>query len=1071
MQQNDIDNGSEGVSGNVQSSLQSLLASALGAALEPVSRLETDYKVILEEREGYRERLHTLQQQLAAAESSSREQSKENRILKHQKTKLEEQHDRILKQQKGLEDVDSKLTVAQEMIKVERQEAGERHDQQERTLSQKAIEAEELAQQAKQQAQKSAMLFNKRKELSAKLKEKEQQLKEQAEAAVHQQEELTSLEKKVAEQEQSLSNAKDRENRTLELMKQRVAEVENRLKEQSEGRAKEQNAHKQQLKSLSAQHEEEVDTIEEGHALKVGTLNNQLRTETMRAEAQAEEAKRLTDEARKLQLSREKAERELGRVQQDHTVLESEAHVMTEQNSSWEVQLKEMKIREKQQLAELSAIQEDNEKNDEEIVELKARLVEATADMDAQAAQHKQLISVMQRSYDENMSAKTHEHTKDMHEKQEQAEQDRAANVARKAEVETKREELMAQVQVLQRERDGLAADLQEATGRGTQESARTGQRMRELEMKLENEAAERARERMELGKQVQTYKTANRVIKAEQVEQTRSINQQLDQARLELHERTEELAAARATIMQITEERAQFKQESEVKATALAKLKTEHVQATQQLAEVREENAEYERMTTKQRIVVEAKTAEVLELDRDLDELRAQKEGMKKALVEAHTTHDATLAARSEDARQKAQQHEEELEAVTARLQAAVRAAEEKYVSVTAKHALQLEQKVQGSLEHERTAVKERRGQEELTGKLAALETKAKRVEERLQAQVAELAEEMRKEQKERALDQAAFNRQFQEQKVTHAAAVAEEQELVNVARAELEARLQDTEKQLGALTEEQERVKEEKEKAAKLKERAERTLHNVRAEHSEQFDQLAKQTEDASHLENHLTEQTNKAKLLEVRAEKLEGDLSRERAKLEKGLAEVAELKKRHIQALAEKAEELKAARVLLEEEEEAKHEQGERAEAAEHALERRSVAFDKELEAKQQKLRELYEVMEATQAPHYVRGDSVEESGRGVSRGCSRGTRRGEIRGSAGRGGVGGWVGGGDGPETEGSELQLPIIPAGLASSRPTTPAGGMDQPRPPSRAKPKGHAKMMAGRSLKDGGLDA
>ena len=33
----------------------------------------------------------------------------------------------------------------------------------------------------------------------------------------------------------------------------------------------------------------------------------------------------------------------------------------------------------------------------------------------------------------------------------------------------------------------------------------------------------------------------------------------------------------------------------------ALAKLKTEHVQATQQLAEVREENAEYERMTTKQ--------------------------------------------------------------------------------------------------------------------------------------------------------------------------------------------------------------------------------------------------------------------------------------------------------------------------------------------------------------------------------------------------------------------------------------------------------------------------------------
>jgi hypothetical protein len=461
------------------------------------------------------------------------------------------------------------------------------------------------------------------------------------------------------------------------------------------------------------------------------------------------------------------------------------------------------------------------------------------------------------------------------------------------------------------------------------------------------------------------------------------------------------------------------------------------------------------------------------MELEGDLEEVRAQKDGMKKALVEAHKQHDSATAAKSEEARQKAQQHEEELGAVTARLQAAVRAAEDKYVGLTAKHALELEQQEQGSLIHERAAVKEKRGQEELTGKLATVEGKAKRVEERLQMQLAELAEEMEKEQKERALDQAAFSRQFQQQKQAHTAAVREDQELVTTARVELEAKLQEVEEKLTKLMAVQERAREEKERAAKLQERAERTLHNVRTVHSEQFEQLAKQTEDASTLESQLTEAWNKTKLLEVRAQKLEGELAREKAERERDGGGVAELRTKHSQALAEKAEELKAARNLLEEEEEAKHDQEERAEAAEHALERRSMAFDKELEAKQQKLRELYEVMEATQAPHYVRGDgevAVAAGIRGGSRGTSRGDRGGNggFAAKSGRGSVGGWVGDGDGPETDSaSSLQLPIIPAGLASSRASTPASSNDQPRPPSRAKPKGYAKMMAGRSVKGG----
>jgi hypothetical protein len=658
MQQNDVDNGTEGVSGNVQSSLQSLLASALGAALEPVSRLETDYKVLLDEREGYRDRLATLQQQLATAESSSIEQSKENRILKHQKTKLEEQHDKILKQQKGLEDVNFKFNSAQEMIKTERQEAGERHDHQERTLSQKAIETEELAQEVKQQAQKSATLFNKNKELQARLKEQDLRLGQQAEETAHLAEEVKTSEKRVAEQEQSLSKAKERENWTLDQMNQQVAEADKKFTGQSEARAAEQNAHHQQLKSLSEQHEKEVDTIEEEHASRVSALNDQLRAEVHRGEVQAAETKRLTEEGKRMLLSKEKAERELGRTQQEHTVLESEAHVMTEQNSSWEVQLKEMRIRETQHLAELSALQEDNEKNDEDITQLKNRLLKAAADADATSLQHKQLVSVLQRSHDEKLLAKVQEHTKGLHAEQQQAEQERASNVARKAEAGVKIEQLGAQVQALQRERDDLAENLLENASRGTQESGRTAERVRELETKLEDEAAERARERMEvrthtkltrallfstsrlcshawsiltfshsactfpthtlththqLGKQVQTYKTANRVIKAEQVELTRSIAQQLETAKLELHKQTEELAAARATIMQLTEERARYKQASEAKAAALSKLKTEHTQATEQLAEVRDENAEYERVRTKQALVVEAKTTQVL--------------------------------------------------------------------------------------------------------------------------------------------------------------------------------------------------------------------------------------------------------------------------------------------------------------------------------------------------------------------------------------------------------------------------------------------------------------------------
>jgi myosin heavy subunit len=159
--------------------------------------------------------------------------------------------------------------------------------------TQKVVEAKELG--PKQRAQKSAMLLDARNKLAAKLKVREQQLKEQAEAAAHQQEELSSLEKKAAEQEQSLSGAKDRHNRLLGQMKQWVQQLrgqaeaaahqqeelsslEKKLAEQEQSLSGAKDRHNRLLEQMKQRVAEEV----ENRLKEVAEVENKLKEQSER---------------------------------------------------------------------------------------------------------------------------------------------------------------------------------------------------------------------------------------------------------------------------------------------------------------------------------------------------------------------------------------------------------------------------------------------------------------------------------------------------------------------------------------------------------------------------------------------------------------------------------------------------------------------------------------------------------------------------------------------------------------------------------------------------------------------
>ena len=195
----------------------------------------------------YKETNHQLNEMLLAAQANLNERDKLNRELKHQKNKVEEQHDTLLREKRRLDTVDEKLKAAQQQLMDERRQAGLRQDNNERQITENTIKIDELEEEATQYKLQLNKVKVERKELQRQHKEKDETIKDKDLEADDLQR-LVDTHKRHAEvQEELAEKVRVREAEAIEKLNLRVASLEKELADQTAARASDQNGFSKQV--------------------------------------------------------------------------------------------------------------------------------------------------------------------------------------------------------------------------------------------------------------------------------------------------------------------------------------------------------------------------------------------------------------------------------------------------------------------------------------------------------------------------------------------------------------------------------------------------------------------------------------------------------------------------------------------------------------------------------------------------------------------------------------------------------------------------------------------------------
>jgi len=1009
-----------GVTSTLQSNLVELISRALGSALEPVAKLENEYDLITEQNLQYKDTNHQLNEMLLAAQANINERDKLNRELRHQKNKLEEQHDRLLREKRRLDAVDDKLKASQQQLLDERRQAGLRQDNNERQLTDNTIRIEELSEEATQYKHQLNKAKLEKKELQKQHKEKDELIKQKDTSISDKDKEIQEKDKDIKRQEDLAQQMQVREAETILKLNTRVSDLEGDLKEQTESRAKDQVKFNKEMLDLKDANARTVHEKEQAAEDELREKNSELHEVQEKLRKQAEIVKSSLEEKEKAITAKEKAERMFGRMAEEHNVQSSELQIMTEHSSRWETQVKEKTKLVENLNTELAALHEDLAETRKQYETKKEEHNAAKQSIDNNAALHKEALAAQLntlKAAEEMLRAAHIDEVHNLNLVSEKKMKDLANELISKTEHITKIESELSGVKHAHSE---LVSDMKEVSENHEKDTLRFSKRTAELEKALEKEGKDRAADKTTAQTEIQGLKSANAVIIAENEATVQAVKSKLLKTQADVADKEKAIQKLTDKIAEMNVENDSLQDSAFESEKSLKRLTAEHNHAKEELATLTEAKSSIESDLARGKNRVRVLETKLGQAQEDMNKMKQANIKLRQTVGEKQKQHDELHKLKNNELTQLIKQHNSEKEKLK-----------------TANGLLSLEkQKERETLANDADAVKTKKDfdirqlekaiiesqteSEHLKAELKEVTSKSQQDSTRLEDRLAEVDKLLKRELEERASDQISFQDQIQVLKDQNSAALTEEEEeskiLVTSIQAQLtkvEARLKDTEL-------ERDELFRKHEDSAKERDRAQRTLSKMEGEYSMQFDQLTQQTEQSSTLETRIHAQVTDLKNKEIAISQQDGNLSVQTSIVEQLKEQLDDAKAQAVEKLAQKDSDIQDLQRMLDEEEEEKHKETERAEQAEHALDRRSKAFNKELEAKQQKLREMYEVMEASAVSYQVQGKDT-----------------------------------GDTLE----DLKLPLI----RESLPTT---ELDKPRRPAAQKQKGFAKRLAGRTNKN-----